>query len=203
MSRKPIIFKHFTIQPAAPSLLEAKVTKKMIKYEPELTTIQWLWTWILQLVPEAECTHVTEFWAYGVPCRLQAQPPLLGTLQDSPRTPKLPTLKLPTITPWSLILLHSSLLRAWNHWRAPHRQRPQPRRTCSPNVADRLSCCKEEALHVSGTSFKYFTSHDAYNSMNQVQVIIFHFTWCWWLLPQIVVVWPREWNIPLISWITG
>ena len=31
---------------------------------------------------------------------------------------------------------------------------------------------------------------------------IFHFIWCWWLLPQIVVVWPREWNVPLFSWIT-
>ena len=40
MSRKAIIFKHFTNQPAAPSLLEAKVTNKMTKYEPELTTIQ-------------------------------------------------------------------------------------------------------------------------------------------------------------------
>ena len=161
MSRNTIIFKHFTIQPAAPSLLEARVTNQWSNTSlsgPH--TIQWLWTWILQLVPEAQWSHVTEFWAYGVPCRLQAQPPLLGTLQDSPRTPKLPTLKLPTITPWSLPLRLSSLLRAWSRWRVPHRQRPQPRRTCSPNVADRLSCCKEEALHVSGTSFKYFTSHD-------------------------------------------
>ena len=187
MSRKPIIFKHFTIQPAAPSLLEAKVTNKWSNTSQSwLHTIQLLWTWILQLVPEAQCTPVTEFWAYGVPCRLQVQPPLLGTLQDSPRTLKLstltpPTLKLPTIIPWSLPLFLSSLLRAWNRWRAPHRQRPQPRRTCSPNVADRLSCCKEEALHVSGTSFKYFTSHDVYGSMNQVKVIIFHFIWCWWL----------------------
>ena len=163
MSRKPIIFKHFTIQPAAPSLLEAKVTNKWSNTKPELTTIQWLWTWILQLILGSmySCYRILSVWGPLPP------PGATPTAWNSPRLSGNSQVANSQVANNNSLKSPSAPLKSFESLKPLK----SPSSSTAPASPDLLAQCSRPTLLLQRRSAPCI----------RYKFQIFHFTWCWWL----------------------